>query len=608
VRSQLDSGHHRGWEVLRTAVRPHRRVAALGILTGFVWTAAKLAVPVLVARTIDHGVVAEDRSALAREIALLGLVGLVGALVAALRRWYAQLLAFLVERDIRRRLVRHLYGLHLGFHQQTSTGLLLSRTGSDLLQIQQPFIGIPMLLSSLLMFLGAVVLLALVNLPLMLVALSPTALILVVAVRFTRRLGPRSEELQHRTAALSGVVQESVAGVGAVKGLGAEAVELGRLGRRSDDVYDAAIGLARTRATHLPFFDFLPAVGLIATLWLGSVLVHRGSITLGELVLFNSYVLMLVGPLRMVGMTLSQLRRAVVSASLIGELLDRVPALVEPDHPVPLPDRGGELRLEDVEFTYAGAEEPSLRGVDLVVAPGETVAVVGATGSGKSTLAALVPRLHDPTSGRVLIDGVDLRDACLDEVRSIVSVVFEDTLLFSGSIADNIRYGVPDAAAEAVVAAARAAGADDFVVELPDGYDNVVGERGTGLSGGQRQRIALARALLAPSRILVLDSATSAVDATKELEIRDALAEFTRDRTTLLIAHRAATIELADRVVVLHEGRVVDGGTHHELLMRSALYRRILARAEQPDPVDPVVEPAAVTEPGDSGDDVELVS
>jgi ATP-binding cassette, subfamily B, bacterial len=585
----------RGWEVLRVAVRPHRRVAALGILTGLVWTAAKLAVPALVARTIDHGIVAGDRPALAREIALLGAVGLVGALVAGLRRWYAQLLAFHVERDIRRRLVRHLYGLHLGFHQETSTGLLLSRTGSDLLQIQQPFIGIPMLLSSLVMFLGALVLLALVNLPLMLVALSPTALILVVAIRFTRRLGPRSEELQHRTAALSGVVQESVAGIGAVKGLGAEAVELDRLGRRSDDVYDAALGLARTRASHLPLFDFLPAVGLIATLWLGSVQVDRGTITLGELVLFNSYVLMLVGPLRMVGMTLSQLQRALVSASLIGELLDRTPALTEPDHPVRLPEGDGELRLEGVEFSYPGADEPALRGVDLVLAAGETVAVVGATGAGKSTLASLVPRLHDPTAGRVLIDGVDVRDVALDDVRATVSVVFEDTLLFSGTIADNIRYGLPEASDEAVAAATRAAGAEDFVLALADGYDSVVGDRGSGLSGGQRQRIALARALLAPSRVLVLDSATSAVDATKELEIRDALAELTRDRTTLLIAHRAATIELADRVVVLHEGRVVDEGTHHDLLSRSALYRRVLARDEEL----PAAEP---------DDDVELVS
>lgn len=595
---EATSDHRRGWEVLRTAVRPHRRVAALGILTGFVWTGAKLAVPLLVARTIDHGVVPADRDALVRDIALLAGVGLVGAVVAGLRRWYAQLLAFLVERDIRARLVRHLYGLHLGFHQATPTGLLLSRTGSDLLQIQQPFIGIPMLLSSVVMLLGAIVLLALVNVPLMLVALSPTALILVVAVRFTRRLAPRSEVLQQRTADLAGVVQESVQGIGAVKGLGAEPVELERLGRRADEVYDAALGLARTRATYLPLFDFLPALGLIATLWLGSVLVDRGSITLGQLVLFNSYVLMLVGPLRIVGMTLSQLQRALVSAALIGDLLDRTPALHDPERPVALPPGRGELRFEDVWFTHGGADEPALRGVDLVLAPGETVAVVGATGSGKSTLAALVPRLHDPDSGRVVLDGVDLRDAGLDDVRSAVSVVFEDTLLFAGTIGDNVRYGHPGASDEEVVRAARAAGAHDFVVELEDGYDSTVGVRGTGLSGGQRQRLALARALLAPARVLVLDSATSAVDATKEQEIRAAIAELARDRTTLLIAHRAATIELADRVVVLHEGRLVDSGTHDDLLSRSALYRRILARDE---------EPASTT--GAEGDDVaELVS
>lgn len=552
----------------------------------------------------------DDHGALVSHLAVLLAVGVAGALVAGARRWYAQVLAYLVERDIRRRLVAHLYGLHLGFHLETPTGVLLSRTGSDLLQIQQPFIGIPMVLSSIVMLVGAVILLAFVNLPLTLVALTPTALILLVAIRFNRRMGPGSEQLSQQLAGMSATVQESISGMGAVKGLGSEKAELDRLRRGTDRVYDAAISLTRVRATYLPLFDFLPALGLVATLWLGSRLVENGSLTLGELVLFNSYVLLLVGPLRMVGMTLSQLQRALTSASLIGDLLDVVPDVDDPADPVPLTgpaERGrGELRLEGVEFRYPGATEPTLRGLDLTVAAGETVAVVGMTGSGKTTLATLVPRLHDPTAGRVLVDGVDVRTASLSDVRSAVGVVFEDTWLFAGTIADNIRWGTPAAGIHDVEAAARAAGAHDFVVELDEGYETVVGERGVGLSGGQRQRIALARTLLSPAPILVLDSATSAVDAVKEVEIRDALVRLAGDRTILLIAHRATMIELADRVVLLHDGRIVDTGTHDELLSRSTLYRRVLARPDRE--AAPAAEPDEPDGPVGPVGPVELVS
>ena len=569
--------------MLATAVRPHRRVAVLGIVTGLVWTGAKLAVPALIARTIDLGVVGRDRRELAVGIAVVLGVGVVGALVAAFRRWYAQLLAFLVERDIRLRLVRHVYGLDLGFHRATPSGLIVSRTGTDLLQIQQPFIVIPMLLSSVVMFVGAAVLLVRIDPLLTVVALTPAALVLVVALRFTASLEPRSKALQDRLADLASGAEESISGIAAIKGLGAEAAELERLRGGIGRVHATAMQLTRVRARYLPLFDFLPAVGLTGTLWLGARMVAADEITLGQLVQFNAYVLLLVGPLRMVGMTLSQLQRALVSASLIGELLEVDPAIADPDDPEPLRAERGEVRFEGVGYSYPGSTEPALDGVDLVVRPGETVALVGATGSGKSTLVSLLARLDDVTEGRVLIDGVDVRAARLADVRKAVAMVFEDTLLFAGTLVDNIGFGAPHQPRDRVEEVSRAVGVHEFAAAAEGGYDAVVGERGAGLSGGQRQRVGLARALLADARILVLDSATSAIDAVTEAEIHRAITRAAGGRTTFLIAHRPSSIALADRVVLLHEGRIADAGSHAELLSRSALYRRVLAEAHQPD-------------------------
>jgi ATP-binding cassette, subfamily B, bacterial len=335
--------------------------------------------------------------------------------------------------------------------------------------------------------------------------------------------------------------------------------------------------VARRGTVFNPVLEMLPWLGIVAVLWLGGRRVISGELSLGSFVAFNAYVVMLVWPLRVLGQRVSTLQKALAASARITEVLETEPRLREARHPRDLerPVRG-DVRLEQVRFGHEG-DRPVLDGLDLHLAAGESVALVGATGSGKSTVAGLLARLYDPDGGRVLLDGRDLRELRIADVRRVVALVFEETFLFSESVRENIRFGRPDAADEDVARAAALAGAAEFVEALPDGYETVLGERGFSLSGGQRQRIAIARAILADPAVLVLDDATSAVDATKEHEIRAALTEVMRERTTLVIAHRPATIALADRVAVLEQGRIVEEGAHAELLRRSQSYRALLA-------------------------------
>ncbi len=336
--------------------------------------------------------------------------------------------------------------------------------------------------------------------------------------------------------------------------------------------------MAKFRANFLPLIDLLPTLGLVGILWFGGHQVLQGNLTIGDIVAANFYVLMLIWPLRMLGMLLGQLSRSAAAAGRIDGVLATDPAIADRRDARPLPDGPGEVRFRDVRFGY-GRGRPVLDGLDLVIRGGESVALVGATASGKSTIARLIPRFYDIEGGQVCIDGADVRGPRLLDVRRTVGLVFEDTFLFSESVRANIAFADPQAPMEAVMRAATLAGAHQFVTELPDGYDTVIGEHGYSLSGGQRQRIAIARAVLADPRVLILDDATSAVDPTKEHEIRSALAVVMEGRTTIIIAHRPATIALADRVVLLDGGRIVADGTHDELLQTSARYREVLARS-----------------------------
>jgi ATP-binding cassette subfamily B protein len=348
----------------------------------------------------------------------------------------------------------------------------------------------------------------------------------------------------------------------------------------------------RIRAFYNPLLGFLPSLGLAALLLVGGRQAIEGQITVGDFVAFYGYVLMLAGPLRMLGISLGMAQRAVASGARVFELLDREPRLSSPPGAPPLPEGRGRIELRDVTAAYPGTE-PVLRDLSLVVEPGTTVAIVGATGSGKSTLVGLVPRLYDAVAGSVLVDGIDVREVDLESLRSTVAAVSDDAFLFSASVRDNIAYARPDATAEEVEDAARRAGAHDFILALPDGYETLIGERGLTLSGGQRQRIAIARALVRDARILILDDATSSVDPAKEAEIRAALEEPLRSRTALVIGHRLSTIEAADEVVVLEGGRIAARGDHEELMERSSLYREIVA-AEGTRPIADERSPEAV--------------
>ena len=567
-----------GWRLLRGALRTQRAWLSLGVLAGVSWTAAKITVPLLAAAAIDNGIIPGDSGVILVYALVIVGVGVVQGLSSGFRRYCAFRIAYRTETDLRQHLFAHLQRLHFAFHDETQTGQLMARANTDIFQINMVVILIPLTIASALTLVGVVTVMSLQSVTLTLLALGALPLLNVAATRFSRRMQPVTSELQQKLGDLTAVVEESVAGVRAVKGFGSERLQSRQLDREADAVRDWSLQSARLRSGFLPLVDFLPALALVAILWYGGHLVLNGELELGYIVAFNSYVLMLIWPLRMAGMLVAQASRASAAAGRLDAILVTDPEVVDKPGARQLPPGPGEIHFEGVDFGYRGGR-PIFTDLDLVIRGGEAVAVVGPTGSGKTTVARLVPRFYDVDGGRVLLDGVDVRDVKVHDLRRSVGIVFEDTFLFSDTVRDNIAFADPQASMETVRGAARLAGADEFIEDMPDGYETVIGEYGYTLSGGQRQRLAIARAVLADPRVLILDDATSSVDPTKEHEIRAALREVMSGRTTLIIAHRPATIALADRVVLVDGGRVVAEGTHEELLASSERYRDVLAQA-----------------------------
>ncbi|MEZ5263588.1 MAG: ABC transporter ATP-binding protein [Acidimicrobiales bacterium] len=583
---------HRGWGLIGEELRARGRVA-LGVAVGLLWAASRVAVPFLVKQAIDKGITGEDAGALARWTVAVVAVGAVAAACAGGRRYLAFREARQVERDLRARLFARIQSLDFSYFDRSSAGDLLSRANTDLLQIQNFLNMIPFTLGNALQVAAVTVILFVLNPLLALCALGALPLVNILGRRFSQRLHPSMMGIQRASAGVAAVVEETVAGTRVVKGLGAEAVQQAKLETEAAGLYDQAMTAVATRSRYVPALELLPNVGLLLVVAVGGHLVLDGRLTLGELVAFNVYVNQLIWPLRALGFVIAMAQRAVAAGERVAEVLDTEPAVREPANPRSLPSQPrGEVRFEAVRFAYprrrAVLDHPHhapsgslLDHFELVVEPGETVAIVGATGSGKSTIARLLARFYDVDGGRVVLDGVDVRDVPLAELRRAVGIVFEESFLFSDSIAANIAFAEPDADPATIRAAAEAAGAAGFIDDLPDGDRTEVGERGYSLSGGQRQRLAIARALVADPRVLVLDDATSAIDPAKERDILEALARLTATgtRTTLIISHRPATIALADRVVFLDEGRVAATGTHEQLLAGNARYGAVLATA-----------------------------
>jgi len=563
---------------------PYRRGVVVSFLLAASAMGMTVAIPWLTGSAIDatrHG----DKRELVWLAVAVAAAGILRLAFSVARRLVAGRVSLGVEYDLRQRLYGHLQELELGFFDRQQTGQLMSRVTVDL-QAVRFFLGYGLIFigQALFTILLAAIAMFLLRPELAAIALIPVPFVVVVAFRYGRRARPAQQEVQQRVAELTAEAEENVSGVRVVKAFAREPRQLDRFSRQVGRVFSQSMVTTRLQAFYAPFLGFLPNLGLAAILFVGGREVIDGSLTVGEFTSFYAYLLMLIGPMRMLGYMLGSAQRATASGARIFQLLDRAPAMAVPAGAPALPPGDGHVELRDVSLTFEGATRPALHAIDLDVPAGSTVAIVGATGAGKTALVSLLPRLYDATAGAVVIDGADVRAVDPRSLRSEVAVVTDDPFLFSATVHDNIAYARPDATRAEVELAAERARAAGFVAELPDGYDTLIGERGLTLSGGQRQRIAIARALLANPRILVLDDATSSVDASTEQEIKAALREVMAGRTTFVIAHRLSTIALADEIVVLERGEIVAQGDHEQLLDDSELYREI-AQKGLPDQV-----------------------